>query len=394
MSLILDGTNGLSDVDGSAATPAIRGTDTNTGIFFPAADTIAFSEGGAEAMRIDSSGNLGVGTASPTVRLHVSGSSNFTAGIESSNTFAILGFKASGTTGTIADPTVGIGGTGDALYMRAGGAERARIDSSGNLLVGTTTTRSRITALGTTATSPTLGTATGTALFCPNDNAYGTMFGSSNTGDGWIQQQRVDGTATAYNLILQPSGGNLLVGTTSGAGKVRIVGGAGTTPALYAANFNNTSGDYAAVLNLGSNSNNTSSLFLVCSEFGVANRFVIYGNGTYATVSDQRLKKNIETTRDGYLDDLMNLRVVKYNWNSQQDGEPKELGVIAQEVEQVFPSMVQESLADGASTSYKQVKTSILPFMLLKALQEQQAIIESQSVAIESLKARLDAANL
>jgi hypothetical protein len=105
MSLILSGTDGLSDIDGSAATPAIRGTDTNTGIFFgadiigfseggaevarfnadaqfvaaagtallpvitttgdvntgmwfPAADTIAFSEGGVESMRLDSSANL------------------------------------------------------------------------------------------------------------------------------------------------------------------------------------------------------------------------------------------------------------------------------------------------------------------------------------------------
>jgi hypothetical protein len=61
MSLILSGTDGLSDIDGSAATPAIRGTDANTGIFFPAADTIAFAEGGVEAMRLDSSGNLGLG---------------------------------------------------------------------------------------------------------------------------------------------------------------------------------------------------------------------------------------------------------------------------------------------------------------------------------------------
>ena len=38
--------------------PAIRGTDANTGIFFPAADTIAFSEGGVEVMRLDSSANL------------------------------------------------------------------------------------------------------------------------------------------------------------------------------------------------------------------------------------------------------------------------------------------------------------------------------------------------
>jgi hypothetical protein len=48
---------------GSAAAPTITATgDTNTGIFFPAADTIGFSEGGVEAMRIDSSGNLLVGT--------------------------------------------------------------------------------------------------------------------------------------------------------------------------------------------------------------------------------------------------------------------------------------------------------------------------------------------
>jgi len=60
MTLILSGTDGLSDIDGSAATPAIRGTDANTGIFFPAADTVAVATGGTEAMRIDSSGNITV----------------------------------------------------------------------------------------------------------------------------------------------------------------------------------------------------------------------------------------------------------------------------------------------------------------------------------------------
>ncbi len=57
---------------GTASTPAISPTgDLNTGIFFPAADTIAFAEGGAEAMRIDSSGNLLVGTTSNALNYRV-----------------------------------------------------------------------------------------------------------------------------------------------------------------------------------------------------------------------------------------------------------------------------------------------------------------------------------
>ncbi len=58
MSVIIDGTNGISDVDGSASTPAIRGTDTNTGIYFPGADRIGFSEGGTQVGEFDASGNF------------------------------------------------------------------------------------------------------------------------------------------------------------------------------------------------------------------------------------------------------------------------------------------------------------------------------------------------
>ncbi len=57
MTLILSGTDGVSDIDGTAATPAIRGTDANTGIFF-GTDIIGFSEGGVEAMRINASKHL------------------------------------------------------------------------------------------------------------------------------------------------------------------------------------------------------------------------------------------------------------------------------------------------------------------------------------------------
>ena len=71
MTLILSGTNGVSDIDGDASTPAIRGSDSNTGIFF-GTDIIGFSEGGTECGRFNASGNLqtigtiSVGNATPS----------------------------------------------------------------------------------------------------------------------------------------------------------------------------------------------------------------------------------------------------------------------------------------------------------------------------------------
>ena len=59
---------------GTVSLPSITATgDTNTGIFFPAADTVGVATGGTERMRIDDSGNVGIGTSTPAERLHVNG---------------------------------------------------------------------------------------------------------------------------------------------------------------------------------------------------------------------------------------------------------------------------------------------------------------------------------
>jgi hypothetical protein len=130
---------------GTVSAPSIYPTgDTNTGIFFPAADTIAFSEGGTERMRINSSGNVGIGTASPAYRLDVTGQGRATTGFAVStdgSTFTPSGLNAI--------PNYGVGyitSTSQTSLSGFGGIpfytsqlERMRINSSGNLLVGTTT---------------------------------------------------------------------------------------------------------------------------------------------------------------------------------------------------------------------------------------------------------------
>lgn len=93
MTIVIDGTTGISGVDGSAGTPAIQGNDSNTGMFFPAADTIAFAEGGVEVGRFDSSG-----------RWIVHSQTGFMAGIASAtdatvNTNALVPFNTVTATG-------------------------------------------------------------------------------------------------------------------------------------------------------------------------------------------------------------------------------------------------------------------------------------------------------
>jgi hypothetical protein len=155
MTLILSGTDGLSDVDGTAAAPALRGTDTNTGIFFPAADTIAFAEGGAEAMRITSTGDVGIGTSSPTAKLTIDKSSDSASPSRTPADYSIRMTAASSNTynggvcvsestfvnAAITPVDTGSGGAQGWAFITGNNtaiAEAARIDSSGNFLINTT----------------------------------------------------------------------------------------------------------------------------------------------------------------------------------------------------------------------------------------------------------------
>ena len=205
MTLVLNGTTGISAVDGSAATPAIQGGDTNTGVFFPAADTVAIATGGTERLRADSSGNVGIGTSSPSYKLDVSGSPvgqplvrvqnpasheatiRYTTAHSSSSDYKV------GASITVANAFE--------IYSVAAGVSRAIIDSSGNLLVNTTgTTPVQSNTAGAFAYRPTA------QLEINGNNTQAAFFGRTNDGmvvgfySGGTRRGSVDisGATTSY----------------------------------------------------------------------------------------------------------------------------------------------------------------------------------------------------
>jgi len=159
--LTIDTSQRAAFVAGTAALPAITTTgDTNTGMFFPAADTIAFTEGGTEAMRIDSSGNVGIGTVANAGYAKLAINASSSSSYPTYSNPAAGGFNGSFFTSTLnsADSyttMLDIGGVTANTDSSNGGSairfltqprvstfaplERMRIDSSGNLLVATTT---------------------------------------------------------------------------------------------------------------------------------------------------------------------------------------------------------------------------------------------------------------
>ena len=108
--------------------------------------------------------------------------------------------------------------------------------------------------------------------------------------------------------------------------------------------------------------------------------------GTWGATSDIRVKEHIETSR-GYLEDLNKLRVVKYALKEDKADKANKLGFIAQEVEEVFPQLVETGL-DINGDELKSVKTSVLIPMLVKAVQELTAEVnhlKDEIVAIQTI---------
>jgi len=187
---------------GSNTAPAISPTgDTNTGIFFPAADTIAFTEGGTEGMRLDANGNMGIGTSSPT------DTSLFTRALDLNGSLGAAYYAR--TNGSSTDYTV-FGNFGADGYINNRGAGNIQFYTNGNV------ERMRITSAGLLQFNSGYGSVA-TAFGCRawvNFNGTGTV---AISGSGNVSSITDDGVGSYFvNLTNAMPDGNFSASLSSG----------------------------------------------------------------------------------------------------------------------------------------------------------------------------------
>jgi hypothetical protein len=325
--------------------------------------------------------------------IELSGSSAATNAVSFSD---VLGTTVAGIASSIADSN---------LFFRTGGTtERMRIDSSGNVGIGTSSPSGRLEV--SSANNIIYSTGTGGfgsfyARGSGTNEAYIFMGNATSGEQGRITVQNggviaFANTVSATERMRIDASGNLLVGTTSLQSGERLAVRRDATDMAFSVDNEAGSGSQTIRSKLATGANNTSSYHFIGTTGALGtDKIFIYGNGnivntnnSYGTLSDVKLKENIVDATPK-LSDVMLLKV--RNFNLKSDSDQKQIGFVAQELEQVFPAMIDESpdldaKGNALETVTKSIKTSVLIPILVKAIQEQQALIESLTTRLTALE--------
>ena len=342
------------------------------------------NDGGNEGIKLDNTGNVGINNATPTQALDVIGTGKFSTGIINSSARSYFGKDGANmhwlaTTDVVAEPYnlgYGIESSAGILSHRwnTAGVERMRLNTSGYLGIGTT--------------SPAI------SLHIQNANSMGGSDNPSSSASPGIYVYNSNNASSTANSTVSIR----TAGTASGKPylSLDIAGVSG-----YSMGINNptdqlifnTTWNFAT----GTSSNNAitinragQSRVVIPSDGGAVapswpsgwgGGLITYDfacAGIYYTSmtarSDRRLKNTIIDLDQESISKYLQLRPVNFYWNDGSDNKHRQYGLIAQEVEELFPDIV--SIAND-SMQTKSVNYQALHALSLKVIQGQQAEIET-----------------
>jgi len=404
---LTDTDGGYSLLEGGAGDLALQADAGNT----QANSKIQFFVDNTEKARLDSSGRLGIGTQSPGTKLH----------LEESSTDCRLRIIS----GTAFDAAIQLGDTAsfsqgaiiydnatDALRFQANGFERARIDSSGRLLVGTSSTSQSATALlqgnssiGATGAgilklsrgeaTPANGINIGEIRFTDSGHTSAATLECVRDGGTWTS-----GTSQPTRLTFSTTADGAASPTErmriSSSGGIAFGGQGAPYVAATCDSYNNTNGyfahafrqDHASGYGIGIGIDGEYlAYFYSNKDLTGAPVGSISQNGSataYNTSSDYRLKENVVPVTDG-IARLQQLKPSRFNFIADPDKTVD--GFLAHEVQDIVPEAItgdKDAVDDEGNPKYQGIDQSKLVPLLTAALQE--AIAK-----IETLEARLNA---
>jgi len=394
--------------------------------FIATSDTsgvLQLQTGGTTAVTVDASQNVGIGTSSPSKLLDVAGNAAITGTGVLSLQRPIVPTFGQGTpqltfqyytTGTTYTTGAQIQALADGSWSSTSAptnmlfytcpsasttiAERMRIDSSGNVGIGVSTPAQKLQVNGKAI----IGTYAGTGaygLYLRSDaesTHYNWQISTQNAVNGAIEFARstaVGGSTFNSPSVVIDTGGSLLVGATAaGISEKLNVTQSANAAGIFVNPTNASFSGTGIYVNTTRAANAGFDLYAgyanSVGQFRVTGAGVIYAiNTTIQSISDQRLKENICDSSDG-LTVINALRPVRFDWKEGYGNDQKnQLGFIAQEIETVFPEAVGEwQVNKDDETLYKTVGPAALIPVLVKAIQEQQALITQLQADVAALK--------
>ena len=410
-------------------------------MFSPASNTLAFTTNSTERCRLDSSGNVGIGTTSPAQKLEIQNGSISIGSSSNDNATNVLvagyGYILSGTKygNTSIRSTYSNVNNAASLefYVASSSAntdERMRLDSSGRLLVGTSSSNGAFASGVQIAGSSSAGTqlisafnnnvnggelylaksrsgTVGTNTVVQNGDALGLIgfYGADGTTyqPGAYIRATVDGSPGSADLPTRLEFSTTADGASSPTERMRIdsagntrfnsasdsatadpgvkIASSATIPEVRTV-VNTADGGITNYSYYNTNATYDGYRFYVKVDGGVANHSVNNVN-----LSDRNVKKDISPAADTW-DCIKEWEIVNYRYKNQPNTTTLNLGVIAQQVAESCPEVITvfEEAKDDQPEKLG-VKEQQMMWMAIKALQEAQTRIETLEAEVAALKA-------